>query len=218
MFLITLLMLVGAALCNDGGTKDCAKATSDDKDCLPNTVHNAGGLVIELLKFLCEVLAATPDDLAKNYQAFLEKLNGVVTCLGCSLNNILAGFGTSYEFLQSLEGTKGADELLTVVRKILELLGISKETEDAVCHTLGPVITSECLKKLTKEDLPQLVKDVQALICEIKKTVLDVAAINNILNRIPCILGDVLKALKLLVRYFLYLSSNTSSITSFNLI
>ncbi|XP_075038422.1 ranaspumin-like [Mixophyes fleayi] len=198
MFLITLLMLVGAALCNDGGTKDCAKPTSDDKNCLPNTLHNSAEIFQDFVKLVCEIRGVTPEKIKQNYQAFLKKLYDALTCLGCNVDNIVLRDGTTLRDLLGKGGTPVVEDVEIIIGKVLELIGISKETVDFICDALNPALTSKCLKKLIQRDLTQLAKDLQALACEAKKPDLNYDRIDELVKRVLCIAGDLLKALNIL--------------------
>ncbi|XP_075038420.1 uncharacterized protein LOC142099143 isoform X6 [Mixophyes fleayi] len=141
MFLITLLMLVGAALCKDGGTK----SASDDINHMTDTLHNSAELRKDLVKLMSEIKVATRDLL---------------------------------------------DEGVTPV---------AENSQRAMGYMLlSPVLTSKCLKKLTKKELIQLVKELQDLLCKDENLVLDSEQILEILERLRCILGDVLEVKKIL--------------------
>ncbi|XP_075038419.1 uncharacterized protein LOC142099143 isoform X5 [Mixophyes fleayi] len=159
MFLITLLMLVGAALCKDGGTK----SASDDINHMTDTLHNSAELRKDLVKLMSEIKVATKK-------------------FGCTLDIILRNNGTTLRDL--------LDEGVTPV---------AENSQRAMGYMLlSPVLTSKCLKKLTKKELIQLVKELQDLLCKDENLVLDSEQILEILERLRCILGDVLEVKKIL--------------------
>ncbi|XP_075038416.1 uncharacterized protein LOC142099143 isoform X2 [Mixophyes fleayi] len=182
MFLITLLMLVGAALCKDGGTK----SASDDINHMTDTLHNSAELRKDLVKLMSEIKVATKK-------------------FGCTLDIILRNNGTTLRDLLDEGVTPVAENsqramgymltglLIITDKSIVEPL---KTILEAIL--LSPVLTSKCLKKLTKKELIQLVKELQDLLCKDENLVLDSEQILEILERLRCILGDVLEVKKIL--------------------
>ncbi|XP_075038418.1 uncharacterized protein LOC142099143 isoform X4 [Mixophyes fleayi] len=175
MFLITLLMLVGAALCKDGGTK----SASDDINHMTDTLHNSAELRKDLVKLMSEIKVATKK-------------------FGCTLDIILRNNGTTLRDLLDEGVTPVAENSQRAMGYMLKLQGITENTVDLLWKALSPVLTSKCLKKLTKKELIQLVKELQDLLCKDENLVLDSEQILEILERLRCILGDVLEVKKIL--------------------
>ncbi|XP_075038417.1 uncharacterized protein LOC142099143 isoform X3 [Mixophyes fleayi] len=180
MFLITLLMLVGAALCKDGGTK----SASDDINHMTDTLHNSAELRKDLVKLMSEIKVATRDLLDEGVTPVAENSQ---RAMGYMLTGLLIITDKSI-----------VEPLKTILEAILKLQGITENTVDLLWKALSPVLTSKCLKKLTKKELIQLVKELQDLLCKDENLVLDSEQILEILERLRCILGDVLEVKKIL--------------------
>ncbi|XP_075038415.1 uncharacterized protein LOC142099143 isoform X1 [Mixophyes fleayi] len=198
MFLITLLMLVGAALCKDGGTK----SASDDINHMTDTLHNSAELRKDLVKLMSEIKVATKkfgctlDIILRNNGTTLRDLldEGVTPVA----ENSQRAMGYMLTGLLIITDKSIVEPLKTILEAILKLQGITENTVDLLWKALSPVLTSKCLKKLTKKELIQLVKELQDLLCKDENLVLDSEQILEILERLRCILGDVLEVKKIL--------------------
>ncbi|XP_069834899.1 uncharacterized protein [Dendropsophus ebraccatus] len=189
---IIFMVLAGLSLAQEDLGCTRPASTVGKEECLAQALKEVSDFKSGLYTFLCKYSGSIEEpENDENYKKALDKAIRGLACAGCLGDGALETGDTLEDLLKdSGKLVKHAGPLLL---KVTDSLGLTPAVTNLVCKLGEGLLTSECLTKLLKQDVDQLVKSINKLFCTGDKSALTVEQVLKLLREVGCVLDDAIK-------------------------
>lgn len=151
-------------------------------------LQNVPALAQGANRLLCHLKNYQNNQDTENYNNVTRELRAIVRCAGCKLDDVL---GTGVTLENTGDGVGDLlGKLVELLGGVLGDLGLAKPVGDLMCKLLSGAWTSECLEKITNNDVPGLTDNLRKLSC--MKETHDVKLTYSALRDVGCMGDDTL--------------------------
>ncbi|CAH2277270.1 Hypothetical predicted protein [Pelobates cultripes] len=176
MKILLTVFLCGLALCY----------AEDDKlvACLAKAFQKSPPIATSSIDLFCHY-GESPEKDRELLNGINDAWKPVAGELGCGINSI-ANINADSTLK---EVTEEAVRVVGLVLKALEQVGISRTVLDPLCTLLKGLLTSDCLKTLLGENIPDIIK---ILLCVVKNKTSTLENVTGVMKKIVCAAEDAL--------------------------